>query len=72
MTVVSTLDLTGLTANEYRAAMDELAVEATVVSTLDLTTVTRLHNFFAPRPNELPAPVPSLPGAPSAIPADAR
>ena len=40
MTVVSTLDLTGLTANEYR--------------------------------NELPALVPSLPGAPSAIPADAR
>ena len=43
MTVVSTLDLTGLTSNAYRAVMDEV-----------------------------PALVPSLPGAPSAIPADAR
>jgi hypothetical protein len=28
MTVVSTLDITGLTANECRAVMDELGVEA--------------------------------------------
>jgi hypothetical protein len=35
-------------------------------------TVTPLHNFFAPRLNELPALVPSLPGAPGAIPTDAR
>ena len=116
MTVVSTLDLTGLTANEYRAVMDELGVEARpeggiylhlttpaefgfrVVEVWDekegfdrfleqrlgpasvavgveremTITVTPLHNFFAPRLNELPALVPSLPGAPSAIPADAR
>ena len=116
MTVVSTLDLTGLTANEYRAVMDELGVEARpeggiylhlttpaefgfrVVEVWDekegfdrfleqrlvpasvavgveremTITVTPLHNFFAPRLNELPALVPSLPGAPSAIHADAR
>jgi hypothetical protein len=35
-------------------------------------TVTPLHNFFSPRLNELLALVPSLPGTPSAIPADAR
>jgi hypothetical protein len=34
--------------------------------------LTPLHNFFAPRLNELPALVPSLPGAPGAIPTDAR
>jgi hypothetical protein len=111
-----TLGLTGLTANEYRAVMDELGVEARpegdiylhlttpaefgfrVVAVWDekegldrfleqrlgpasgavgveremTTTVTPLHNFFAPRFNDPPALVPSLPGAPSAIPADAR
>jgi hypothetical protein len=30
-------------------------------------TVTPLHNFFAPRLDELPALVPSLPGAPRAV-----
>lgn len=116
MTVVSALDITGLMANESRAVMDELGVEARpeggiflhlttparvrlpVVDVWDekegfdrfleqrlgpasvavgveremTITVTPLHNFFAPRLNELPALVPSLPGAPSAIPADAR
>jgi hypothetical protein len=32
-------------------------------------TITPLHNFFAPRLNEFPALVPSLPGT---IPTDAR
>jgi hypothetical protein len=115
MTVVPTLDITGLTANEYRAVMDEPGVEARpeggiylhrttpadfgfrVVEVWDeegfdrfleqrlgptseavgveremTIAVTPLHNFFAPRLNELPALVPSLPGAPGAIPTDAR
>jgi hypothetical protein len=110
MTVVSTLDINGLTAQEYRAVLDELGVETRpeggiylhltvptdfgyrVVEIWDekagfdrfienrLTpaaqavgmdretriTVEPLHNFFAPRLEELPALVPSLPGAPRA------
>jgi hypothetical protein len=112
MTVVSTLDVHGLTAREYRGVMDELGVEAQPEPGiyLHLTTpielgfrvveiwdekegfdrfveqrlapageavglqremtiaVTPLHNFFAPRLTELPALVPSLPGAPAAVP----
>ena len=108
MTVVSTLDVHGLTAQEYRAVMDELGVETRPEGGiyLHLTTptdfgfrvveiwdekegfdrfveqrlapaseavgldremtiaVTPLHNFFAPRLNELPDLVASLPGAP--------
>ena len=113
MTVVTTLDIKGLTEQEYRKIMDELGVEARpeggiylhlttptdfgfrVVEVWDekegfdrflehrlapaseavgveremTITVTPLHNFFAPRLSELPAIVPSLPGAPGAIPA---
>jgi hypothetical protein len=109
MTVVSTLDVTGLTAPEYRAVMDELGVEkrpeagiylhmttpievgfrvvevwdekegfdrfvehrlapANEALGLDRATeinVTPLHNFFAPRLDELPRLVGSLPGAPT-------
>jgi hypothetical protein len=109
MTVVTTLDIAGLTAAEYRAVLDELGVEARpeggiylhlttptdfgfrIVEIWDekdgfdrflegrLTpaatavgmdretaiTVTPLHNFFAPRLDELPRIVSSLPGAPS-------
>jgi hypothetical protein len=108
MTVVSTLDVTGLTASEYRAVMDELGVEQRPEGGiyLHLTTrtdfgyriveiwdekdnfdsfverrlapanqaigvdrateisVTPMHNLFAPRLEELPALVSSLPGAP--------
>jgi hypothetical protein len=111
MTVVSTLDITGLTAAEYRAVLDELGVEARpeggiylhlttptdagfrVVEIWDeaegfnrfvenrlgpaakavgmdretTITVTPLHNFFAPRLNELPGLVSSLPGAPTSL-----
>jgi hypothetical protein len=109
MTVVSTLDISGLTAHEYRAVMDELGVEQRPEAGiyLHLTTptdtgyrvveiwdtkenfdrfvqrrlapankavgldhpvdiaVTPLHNLFAPRLEELPRIVSSLPGAPS-------
>ena len=112
MTVVSTLDVHGLTAQEYRAVMDELGVETRPERGiyLHLTTptefgfrvveiwdakegfdrfveqrlapageavgleremaiaVTPLHNLFAPRLDELPALVPSLPGAPRGVP----
>jgi hypothetical protein len=108
MTVVSTLDITDLTAPEYRAVMDELGVEQRpeggiylhlttptdagfrVVEIWDQkenfdrfverrlvpanqalgldrateVTVTPLHNLFAPRLDELPGLVSSLPGAP--------
>jgi hypothetical protein len=110
MTVVSTLDVTDLTASEYRAVMDELGVERSpeggiylhlttpidsgfrIVEIWDQKenfdrfvehrlvpaneaigldrateiTVTPLHNLFAPRLDELPGLVSSLPGAPSA------
>ncbi len=109
MTIVSTLDVTGLTASEYRAVMDELGVEqrpeggiylhlttptdfgyriveiwdekdnfdgfvehrlapangAIGVARSTAITVTPLHNLFAPRLEELPGIVSSLPGAPS-------
>jgi hypothetical protein len=109
MTVVSTLDVTDLTAPEYRAVMDELGVEqrpeggiylhmtiptdfgyriveiwdekenfdrfverrlapanqAIGVDRATEITVTPLHNLFAPRLEELPGLVSSLPGAPS-------
>jgi hypothetical protein len=108
MTVVSTLDITDLTAPEYRAVMDELGVEqrpeggiyvhlttptdagfrvveiwdqkenfdrfverrlvpANQALGLDRATeitVRPLHNLFAPRLDELPGLVSSLPGAP--------
>lgn len=108
MTVVTTLDITGLTPSEYRAVLDELGVETRPESGiyLHLTTptdfgfrvveiwderagfdrfverrmvpatkavgmdretrisVTPLHNLFAPRLDELPGLVASLPGAP--------
>src|SRR4029453_15777822 len=116
MTVVSTLDVHGLTAQEYRAVMDELGVETRPEGGiyLHLTTpielgfrvveiweeqqgfdrfveqrlapageavglqremtiaVIPLHNLFAPRLTELPALVPSLPGAPAAVPSSSR
>jgi hypothetical protein len=109
MTVVSTLDVSDLTAPEYRAVMDELGVErrpedgiylhlttptgsgyrvveiwdekenfdrfverrlvpANEAVGLDHATeitVTPLHNLFAPRLEELPGLISSLPGAPS-------
>jgi hypothetical protein len=108
MTVVSTLDVSDLTASEYRAVMDQLGVErrpeggiylhlttptefgyriveiwnekenfdrfverrlapanqAIGVERATEITVTPLHNFFAPRLEELPGVVSSLPGAP--------
>jgi hypothetical protein len=111
MTVVSTLDVNGLTAQEYRRIMDELGVETRpeggiylhlttpadfgfrVVEIWDrkegfdrfveqrlapaseavgidremTITVTPLHNFFAPRLDELPALVPTLVGAPHVV-----
>jgi hypothetical protein len=110
MTVVTTLDVIGLTPTEYRAVMDELGVERRpeggiylhlttptvvgfrVVEIWDekagfdrfvetrlvpatkavgmeretQITVTPLHNLFAPRLEELPGLIPSLPGAPRA------
>ena len=115
MTVVTTLDVAGLTELEYRTIMDELGVEARpeggiylhlttpaefgyrVVEIWDekegfdrflegrlapasqavgldremTITVTPLHNFFAPRLDELPGLVASLPGAPRAVPSSA-
>ena len=109
MTVVTTLDITDLTAAEYRAVLDELGVEKRPESGIYLhlttptdfgfriveiwdekagferflerrlvpatkavgqdretkITVTPLHNLFAPRLDELPGLVPSLPGAPA-------
>jgi hypothetical protein len=108
MTVVTTLDVTGLTPTEYRAVLDELGVEtrpeagiylhlttptdfgfriveiwdekagfdrfveqrlAPATKAVDMQretkiTVTPLHNHFAPRLEELPGLIPSLPGAP--------
>jgi hypothetical protein len=108
MTVVTTLDITGLTAPEYRAVIDELGVETRpdhgiylhlttptdvgfrIVEIWDeqagferfleqrlvpatkavgqeretRITVTPLHNLFAPRLDELPGLVSSLPGGP--------
>jgi hypothetical protein len=108
MTVVSTLDVTDLTASEYRAVMDELGVEqrpeggiylhlttptdfgyrvveiwdekanfdrfvehrlvpaneAVGIDRATKITVNPLHNLFAPRLEELPGLISSLPGAP--------
>jgi hypothetical protein len=108
MLFVTTLDVTGLTPEEYRAVLDEMGVETRPAAGifLHLTTttdfgyriveiwdskegfeeflekrlgpaskaigldrktdisITPLHNFFAPRLEELPAHINSLPGAP--------
>ena len=110
MTVVSTLDITDLTAAEYRAVLDELGVEenpergiylhlttptdfgfrileiwdekegfdrfvqermlpaaeAVGMQRETVITTTPLHNFFAPRLDELPGLVSTLRGAPRA------
>ena len=107
MLFVTTLDVTGLTPEEYRAVLDEMGVETRPAAGifLHLTTttdfgyriveiwdskegfeeflekrlgpaskaigldrktdisITPLHNFFAPRLEELPAHINSLPGA---------
>ena len=108
MLFVTTLDVNGLTPEEYRAVLDEMGVETHPAAGifLHLTTptdfgyriveiwdskegfeeflekrlgpaskaigldrqtnisITPLHNFFAPRLEELPAHISSLPGAP--------
>jgi hypothetical protein len=108
MLFVTTLDVTGLTPEEYRAILDEMGVETRPAAGifLHLTTttdfgyriveiwdskegfeeflekrlgpaskaigldrktdisITPLHNFFAPRLEELPNLISSLPGAP--------
>jgi hypothetical protein len=108
MTVVTTLDITDMTPQEYRAVLDHMGVEsrpaggiylhltaatsfgyrvmevwdrkegfdeflekrlapATKALGIERETeiiVTPLHNLFAPRLDELPGVVPSLPGAP--------
>jgi hypothetical protein len=110
MSVITTLDITDMPADEYRAVLDQMGVEknpaaglylhlATTMSfgfrivelwdrkegfdeflqkrlapaTQELgidreteITVTPLHNLFAPRLDEIPGLVPSLPGASSA------
>ena len=116
MTVVTTLDITDLTAEEYRAVLDELGVEtrpeggiylhltvpldagfrvveiwdeadgfqrfldgrlapasAAVGMDHEVTiSVKPLHNLFAPRLDELPGVVSSLPGAPNGSARQAR
>jgi hypothetical protein len=110
MTVVTTLDVHGLSPEEYRRVMDQLGVErrpepgiylhATITTDFGYRvveiwdrkegfenflarrlapamqalgidrkteiTITPLHNFFAPRLEELPALVSTLPGGPRA------
>jgi hypothetical protein len=110
MTVITTLDITAMTAQEYRAVLDRMGVEKRPAAGIYLhltttmsfgyriveiwdrkegferfldkrlmpatqelgieretaITVTPLHNLFAPRLDELPGVVPSLPGAPGA------
>jgi hypothetical protein len=110
MTVVTTLDVYGMSPEEYRAVMDTLEVErrpeagiylhATITTDFGYRvveiwdrkegfedflekrlapttkalgidrkteiTITPLHNFFAPRLNELPGLVSELPGGPRA------
>jgi hypothetical protein len=107
MTVVTTIDVSGMTPTEYRAILDRMGVERNPASGLYLhltatmdfgyrvveiwdkkegfdeflekrltpaamalginrkmeITVTPLHNLFAPRLDELPGLVSSLPGA---------
>jgi hypothetical protein len=111
MIFVTTLDVTGLTPEEYRAILDQMGVETRPAAGifLHLTTttdfgyriveiwdskegfeefldkrlgpaskaigldrktdisITPLHNLFAPRLEELPELIESLPGAPSPI-----
>ncbi|HMH07464.1 MAG TPA: hypothetical protein VK579_12360 [Terriglobales bacterium] len=111
MIYVTTLDVTGLTPEEYRAILDKMGVETRPAGGifLHLTTptdfgyriveiwdskegfeeflekrlapaskaigldrktdisITPLHNFFAPRLQELPGLIRSLPGAPSPV-----
>ena len=111
MIYVTTLDVTGLTPEEYRAVLDEMGVEkqpaAGIFLHLTTTTdfgyriveiwdskegfeeflekrlgpaskaigldrkteisITPLHNFFAPRLEELPGFISSLPGAPNSL-----
>ena len=108
MIYVTTLDITGLTPEEYRAVLDEMGVESRPAAGifLHLTTktdfgyriveiwdskegfeeflekrlgpaskaiglsrktdisITPLHNFFAPRLEELPGLIRTLPGSP--------
>jgi hypothetical protein len=108
MIYVTTLDVTGMTAEEYRAVLDEMGVESRPAAGifLHLTTttdfgyriveiwdskegfeeflekrlgpaskaiglsrktdisITPLHNFFAPRLEELPGLIRTLPGSP--------
>ena len=114
MLFVTTLDITGLTPEEYRAILDEMGVETRPAAGifLHLTTttdfgyriveiwdskegfeeflekrlgpaskaigldrkteisITPLHNFFAPRLEELPGLISSLPGAPELFGSD--
>jgi hypothetical protein len=109
MIYVTTLDVTGLTPEEYRAVLDEMGVESRPAAGifLHLTTttdfgyrivevwdskegfeeflekrlgpaskaiglsrkidisITPLHNFFAPRLEELPGLIRTLPGSPN-------
>jgi len=111
VTFVTTLDITGLTPEEYRAVLDKMGVETRPATGifLHLTTatdfgyriveiwdskegfeeflekrlapaskalgierktvisITPLHNFFAPRLDELPGLATSLPGAPNPV-----
>jgi hypothetical protein len=111
MTVVTTLDITAMTPEEYRAVLDHMGVEQQPAAGIYLhltattsfgyrvmevwdrkegfeeflekrlapatqalgiereteITVTPLHNLFAPRLEELPGLVPSLPGAPESV-----
>jgi hypothetical protein len=111
MIYLTTLDVTGLTPQEYRAILDEMGVEnrpaAGIFLHLTTTTdfgyriieiwdskeafeeflekrlgpaskaidlnrktdisITPLHNFFAPRLEELPGLIPSLPGSPGLV-----
>jgi|SRR4030095_10811332 hypothetical protein len=108
MIYVTTLDVTGLTPEEYRAILDEMGVENRPAAGIFLhlttptefgyriveiwdskegfegflekrlgpaskaiglnrnteITITPLHNFFAPRLEELPGLIRSLPGSP--------
>jgi hypothetical protein len=109
MTFVTTLDIYGMSAEEYRAVLDRMGVEkhpaagiylhlttstdfgyrvieiwdkkegfekfieerlapaskALGIDRKTVITITPLHNFFAPRLNELPGLLNSLPGAPT-------
>jgi hypothetical protein len=112
MTFVTTLDVYGMSPEEYRAVLDHMGVEkhpaagiylhlttstdfgyriveiwdkkegfekflaerlapaskALGIDRKTVVTITPLHNFFAPRLNEMPGLVSSLPGAPQSAP----